>query len=213
LVIYPGAVIIPLTTTGAVGVSLFLVGLEVTLPPGSPHLSFSTLFANSHLPLFATSAVPAMWLSMTTRFAVFKDYRLTKNLTQHPLYIPLFCFAVASIFWIVVTACGDIDRESLATNGWLFMANLNPQHATATSVWNYWRLFNFTKVEWRAISAGVRDIVLLVFIGSLSLPIFASAAALEVEVSKFSMNQELLGHGISNVVSGAFGTLPNLIVS
>jgi hypothetical protein len=74
-------------------------------------------------------------------------------------------------------------------------------------------LFDLTMVEWRAISSGVRDIILLVVIGSLSLPIFASAAALELKVPEFSMNQELLGHGISNVVSGAIGALPNLFVS
>ena len=202
-----------LTITGAVGVSLFRVGLEVTLPPTSSHLSFSTLFASSHLPLLAASVVSATFLLLTTRVAVLKENWLTKNLTQHPLYIPLFCVAVASVFWIVVAARGDTDLGSLANNGWLFMAQGTRRHAMGTSDWNYWMLFDLTMVEWRAISSGVRDIILLVVIGSLSLPIFASAAALELKVPEFSMNQELLGHGISNVVSGAIGALPNLFVS
>lgn len=67
-------------------------------------------------------------------------------------------------------------------------------------------------VEWRALSAGIGDVLMLVLIGALSLPIFASEAALDWGKGDHSMNHEFVGHGISNTVAGAVGALPNLFV-
>jgi hypothetical protein len=41
--------LLALMSIGAVGVSLFLLGLEITLPHGSARLSFSTVFERAHL--------------------------------------------------------------------------------------------------------------------------------------------------------------------
>jgi len=199
-----------LTMIGAVGVSLFLLGLEITLPSSSPHLSFSSLFNKAHLPLLAASLGPAALLYLSTRLSCLD--RLPTKPTKHPLYIPLFCYAVAGVFWLVVAACEDTSMQGLASAGWLFMSEQGPAQANAGAQWDYWTLFNFDKVEWRALSAGIRDILLLVFIGALSLPIFASAAAQEWGGSDHSMNHEFVGHGISNTVAGALGALPNLLV-
>lgn len=200
-----------LIETGAVGVSLFLLGLEITLSPTSPPLSFGTLFERNHLPLLAASLGPAVLLSLSTRLSCLE--RLLKKPTKHPLYIPLFCYAVAGIFWLVVAVCGNASTQRLASAGWLFTSEHSHAQATAAAEWDYWALFNFNKVEWRALSAGMRDILLLVLIGVLSLPIFASKAALKWGGSDHSMNHEFVGHGISNAIAGAIGTLPNLFVS
>lgn len=199
-----------LTTAGAVGVSLFVLGLEITLSSTSPHLNFSTLLKKNHLPLLAASLGPAALLSLSTHLSCLD--RLPKNPTKHPLYIPLFCYAIACVFWIAVAASGDPSMQHLASTGWLFMPENGRSQATAAAEWDYWALFNFSKVEWRALSAGIRDILLLVLIGTLSLPIFASPALLEWGGSTHSMNHEFVGHGISNTIAGVIGTLPNLFV-
>jgi MFS superfamily sulfate permease-like transporter len=95
----------------------------------------------------------------------------------------------------------------------LFASERSLTQATAAAEWDYWALFDFNKVEWRALTAGTRDIAMLVLIGALSLPIFSSAAALEWGGPDHSMNHEFVGHGISNTVAGAMGALPNLFVS
>jgi MFS superfamily sulfate permease-like transporter len=195
-----------LTATGAVGVSLFLLGLEITLPRSSPHLSFNTLSGRTHLPLLVASLGPAIFLSLSTRLSYFPS--LIRNST---LYIPLYCCAVGGIFWIVVAASSRISMKGLASAGWLFTAEEGPQHSLEATEWDYWTLFDFGKLEWRALSAGIRDIILLVLIGALSLPIFTSAAALEFNVPN-NLNHDFVGHGISNVVAGAIGALPNLFV-
>lgn len=200
-----------LTVTGAVGVSLFVLGLEVTLSSTSPHLSFGTLFERAHLPLLAASLGPAVLLSLSTRLSCLDN--LPKKPTKHPLYIPLFCCAVAGVFWLVVAACENTSTQRLASAGWLFASEQGPAQATAVAEWDYWALFDFNKVEWRALSAGIRDIAMLVLIGALSLPIFASEAALKWGGPDHSMNHEFVGHGISNTIAGAMGALPNLFVS
>lgn len=205
------AVVYELTATGAVGVSLFLLGLEITLSSTSPHLSFSTLFEKAHLPLLAASIGPAVLLSLSIHLSCLEN--LPKTPTKHPLYIPLFCCAVAGVFWLVVAACGNTSTHRLASAGWLFASERSLTQATAAAEWDYWALFDFNKVEWRALTAGTRDIAMLVLIGALSLPIFSSAAALEWGGPDHSMNHEFVGHGISNTVAGAMGALPNLFVS
>ena len=206
----PRAAVNKLTATGGVGVSLFLLGLEITLPSSTPHLSISTLFENDHLPLLAASLGPAVLLSLSTHLTCLE--RLATKPTKHPLYIPLFCCAVAGIFWLVVAACEDTSIQGLASAGWLFTSEQGPIQATAAADWDYWALFNFHMVEWRALSAGIGDVLMLVLIGALSLPIFASEAALDWGKGDHSMNHEFVGHGISNTVAGAVGALPNLFV-
>ncbi|KAL6166017.1 hypothetical protein ACJQWK_07387 [Exserohilum turcicum] len=195
---------------GAVGVSLFVLGLEIPFSSKSAHLSYKTLFEKSHLPLLAASLGPAVLLSSSGRLSCLE--RIPKKPTKHPLYIPLFCFAVAGVFWLVVATCKDTSMKKLVSAGWLFSVENRSTQATAAAEWDYWALFNFKKVEWYALSAGIRDIILLVLIGALSLPIFASEAFLERGKSDNSMNHEFVGHGISNTIAGAIGTLPNLFV-
>ncbi|KAJ5047781.1 hypothetical protein J3E74DRAFT_295580 [Bipolaris maydis] len=195
---------------GAVGVSLFVLGLEIPFSSKSAHLSYKTLFEKSHLPLLAASLGPAVLLSSSGRLSCLE--RIPKKPTKHPLYIPLFCFAVAGVFWLVVATCKDASMKKLVSAGWLFSVEHRSTQATAAAEWDYWALFNFNKVEWYALSAGIRDIILLVLIGALSLPIFASEALLERGKSDNSMNHEFVGHGISNTIAGAIGTLPNLFV-
>lgn len=205
-----GAAVDELTVAGAVGVSLFVLGLEIPFSSKSAHLSYKTLFEKSHLPLLAASLGPAVLLSSSGRLSCLE--RIPKKPTKHPLYIPLFCFAVAGVFWLVVATCKDTSMKKLVSAGWLFSVENRSTQATAAAEWDYWALFNFKKVEWYALSAGIRDIILLVLIGALSLPIFASEAFLERGKSDNSMNHEFVGHGISNTIAGAIGTLPNLFV-
>lgn len=102
----------------------------------------------------------------------------------------------------------------LAEQGWLFAVESEARKQVhVNNNWNYWRLFDFTKVEWRAMRGAVMDIISLVMIGVLNLPIFASALALSLNLPSYSMDRELLGHAASNILAGVVGTVPNMIVS
>lgn len=209
-----------LTPIGGVGVSLFLLGLEITFPPPS-HLSLGNLFEVGHLPLLVASAMPAIFLSISIRVGTL--VRCTRSLTKHALYMPLFCVAVAVLFWIVVAICGNTDTTRLASAGWLFTVDAPRERRVAAQAWNYWALFDFTLIEWHAMSAGLSQMVLLVVVGALSLPVLVPLAAKETARTKvkeateqvqtqYNMNREFLAHALSNLGSGMAGTVPNLMV-
>ncbi|KAJ7208245.1 hypothetical protein GGX14DRAFT_499613 [Mycena pura] len=197
---------------GAIGVSLFVLGLGLPYPPTSTPLSLgnvaSTLFARSHLGLLAASFFPAFVLSVTLRSQRLELW--TRGLTRSAYYIPVYLLCIPVVFWILVRSL-HISKEHLVTTGWLFTVD-----STATSsggivsIWNYWALFNFKLVEWRALDSAVQNIVLLVVIGVLNLPIFVPSLAFSLDVS-YNMNHELLGQGLANFLAGIVGTVPNIL--
>lgn len=197
-----------LICVGALGVSLLLLGLEVTFPTAPPNLSFQSLFGVDHLPLLAASVVPAITLSFVTRSAVLS--RHSGGSTQNVMFVPIFCFAIAGVFWVVVAMCKDTSAETLRSTGWLFA--LAPHHHAVNEDWNYWAAFDVSRVHWRAVSAASGDMARLVVVGILSLPIFVAAVAIDIKALDYSMDQEFFGHGLANVIAGLAGTLPNVIV-
>lgn len=140
--------------------------------------------------------------------------KLTRGFTRHAMYVPLFMATVTAIFWITVFLGGKANSKGmkeLADRGWLFSLS-RPSNTTDHHAWNYWRLFDFSLVNWHAIGSATGNILLLVTIGTLNLPIFIPAMAIMLKQPRYNMNWELIGHGISNILSGATGSLPNLVV-
>jgi MFS superfamily sulfate permease-like transporter len=136
----------------------------------------------------------------------------TYGLTVSPLYVPIFCFAILSVFWIAAAAGANTNTETLASSGWLFQTNTASHEASPAADWNYWILINFREVEWRVLTTVAGDMSLLLLIGALTLPIFASAAANDLNLSEHNMNHDFMGHGIANIAAGIVGTLPAIIV-
>ncbi|KAF8207343.1 sulfate transporter family-domain-containing protein [Mycena galopus ATCC 62051] len=197
---------------GAIGVSLFVLGLGLPFPSTATPLSLenaaSTLFAKSHLGLLAASFFPAFVLSVTLRSRRLELW--TRSLTRSAYYIPIYLLCIPGVFWVVVASL-HVSKDHLVATGWLFTVD-----STATSSggivssWNYWTLFNFKLVEWRSLNSAVQNIVLLVVIGVLNLPIFVPSLAFSLDVA-YDMNHELLGQGAANILAGIFGTVPNIL--
>ncbi|KAF2653097.1 hypothetical protein K491DRAFT_21363 [Lophiostoma macrostomum CBS 122681] len=200
---------------GAIGVSLFILGLELTIPTSSQRLSLKTaediLFNKTHLPLLVASVGAAAFLSLSLRLGTL--FKLTRGFTQSPLYVPMYCFFIAGVFWIVVAAAKYSNAHGLATlrsTGWLFTVETSTRD-TGGFGWNYWALFDFSLVQWSAITVAFKDIALLVLLAVVSLPIYIPAMALTLNVPEYNMNWELLGHGVSNTLAAIAGTVPNLV--
>lgn len=198
--------------------SLFLLALELTLPPTAAvltlHSAKDVLFNVDHLPLLFASIIPAFFLSISIRLPSLE--KASFGLTQHALYVPAYMLAVAAIFWVTVAGIGSTDSDGLhhlSSRGWLFtLQDLSGHDQSLESAWNYWTYFDFSLVRWSAIGKAIQDIVLLVLIGVLNLPIYVPAMALSLDIPVYHMNHELFGHGISNILAGIVGTVPNLVV-
>ncbi len=106
---------------GAIGLSLFILGLGLMLPPSSPALTLSSassvLFNSSYLPLLVASFFPALILSVSTRSQLIN--RWTRGMVQNAYYVPCYLFSIPLIFWIIVGAL-HCPRDTLVANGWLF---------------------------------------------------------------------------------------------
>ncbi|KAF9467786.1 sulfate transporter family-domain-containing protein [Collybia nuda] len=197
---------------GAIGLSLFILGLGLMLPESSPLLTLSSarsvLFSFSHLPLLAASFVPAFMLSLSKRSRVLA--RLTRGATHHAYFIPASLCFIPIIFWVIAGSM-HTPQETLIVHGWLFRVDVTAaQQSGIGTSWIYWREFDFPRVEWWALKHAIANIVLLVVIGVLNLPIFVPALAFSLDVP-YDMNHEFLGQGIANLLSGVTGTVPNIL--
>ena len=204
-------------SSGAIGVSLFLLALQLTLPPTAPKLDLASaghvLFNDTHLPLFFASILPALFLSTSIRLPLLA--KLTRGFTDHALYVPTYMFTIIGIFWVAVAATAQANKPGmshLADVGWLFTVQPNIKSNATHQAWNYWASFDFPRVQWSAMTSAIQDIVLVVVIGVLNLPIYIPSMALTLDVPTYDMNHEFLGHGVSNILAGVVGTIPNLVV-
>ncbi|KAK0197494.1 hypothetical protein F5146DRAFT_1130353 [Armillaria mellea] len=173
---------------GAIGLSLFILGLGLMLPPSSPVLTLSSagsiLFNSSHLPHLVASFFPALILSVSTRSQLIN--RWTRGTVQ--------------------------NADALVANGWLFRVDASATRGSGIgTAWIYWREFDFSKVEWWAMKNAIENIVLLVVIGVLNLPIYVPALAFSLNVP-YDMNHEFFGQGAANILTGITGTAPNILV-
>ncbi|KAJ7681984.1 sulfate transporter family-domain-containing protein [Mycena polygramma] len=197
---------------GAIGVSLFVLGLGLPFPPSETPLSLgnvrSTLFDQSHLEILAASLFPAFVLSVTLRSQAVAKW--TRGLVRSAYYIPVYLLCIPAVFWIVARSLHCSNQE-LIEKGWLFTVDsASTSSAGIAASWNYWTLFNFKLIEWRAVKSAIQNIVLLVVIGVLNLPIFVPSLAFSLDVA-YDMNHELIGQGAANILAGALGTLPNIL--
>ena len=203
---------------GGIGVSLFLLGLGLPLPPSSPALTLSNadtvLFGVDHLGLLFASCGPAFFLSISLRSELLR--RCTFGKSRHAYYIPLYFLLIPILFWITIAGLKNTNRagmEMLTKTGWLFeVDDLARSQSGVGSAWVYWTLFDFSKVDIHALKKATTNIVLLVVIGVLNLPIYVPALGSALGVS-VNMNHEFIGQGVANILAGCAGTVPNILAS
>lgn len=108
--------------------------------------------------------------------------------------------------------------KGLVADGWLFDVQ-GTRRGNGTGIGinvdsniNYWQLFDFSNLDWRALGAPAKNIVLVVLIGVVNLLVAIGALETMVPDVKPDVDRELLGLGVANFLAGAVGALPTLIV-
>ncbi|KAI9712027.1 MAG: hypothetical protein M1820_001736, partial [Bogoriella megaspora] len=102
--------------------------------------------------------------------------------------------------------------SSLTSSGWLFPVQTSGGRDTENRIpWDYWSLYDFSNVEWSALKAAAPDIALTVLMGIIDLPVYTRAISASLNDARYSMDREILGHGVSNLLGGLMGTIPNLV--
>ncbi|KAE9975946.1 hypothetical protein BLS_002331 [Venturia inaequalis] len=184
---------------GGVGVFLFLTGLEVSagldLTAGWTSKVLYGLVSGLTLPLWI---IP---LSLAILLMVIRHY------LAHPSVMPAFFIAVVGIFFIVIAAIPKLHLQDLREHGWIFDAP-----AAGVPFWNFYTYYNFGIVNWTALSKTIPTMFALSFFGIIHVPINVPALGIAVQEDDVNINRELLGHGISNVLSGLVGSIQNYLV-
>ncbi|ELU36902.1 sulfate anion transporter [Rhizoctonia solani AG-1 IA] len=117
--------------------------------------------------------------------------QVEKKLTQG---VCIDFIGIGVIFYIVVAAVG-VDIQSLRSGGWVFDVG------GSTEPWC-----------WSAIWAGMPTQLALLFFNILHPPLNVPALAVSLNEDSIDTNRELTAHGISNLLAGFTGTVPNYLV-
>ncbi|CEP12142.1 hypothetical protein [Parasitella parasitica] len=186
-------------TIGGVGWFLIATGIEVagrldenlvyTIP------MFKKIFLDSH--------VFSLWFSA---LAVAILLRLIQYRISSPLVVPAFFMALPLAFYLIVFVSG-LDVSHVREAGWIF-----PLVESNLPFWHFYTYYDFTLVDWRAVAETIPAMLALTFFGVLHVPINVPALGVSTNKDDVNVNRELVAHGISNAVSGLFGTVQNYLV-
>ncbi|KAJ3274174.1 hypothetical protein HDV01_003457 [Terramyces sp. JEL0728] len=128
------------------------------------------------------------------------------NFVDHPMLVPIFYAVIPFLFYIVVFSIG-IPLDELRKLGWLF----NFESANDAPFYIFWTFFDFKQVKWSAVMATIPTQLALTFFGILHVPINVPALAVSTR-QDVDLSNEIIGHGLSNILSGLAGTTQNYLV-
>lgn len=186
-------------TIGGVGWFLVATGVEV-----AGRLEENLVYTIPMLKkIFLDTHVLALWSSA---FAVAILLRIIQHRITSPMVVPIFFMVLPIAFYIVVLIFG-LDVQSVRDAGWIF-----PLVESNTPFWHFYTYYDFRLVDWRAVAETIPAMLALTFFGVLHVPINVPALGVSTNKDDVDVNRELVAHGISNAVSGLFGTVQNYLV-
>ncbi|KAI8814169.1 sulfate transporter family-domain-containing protein [Cladochytrium replicatum] len=179
------------------GIGLFLMETALEVSTGVK-LELSTAKQ-----LFLEPANVMLWGS---GLAIALTLKLMQRVISHPLFVPSFYVAVPLLFYVLVWSLG-ISMDDLRKGRWLF----DLPDAQSVPYYTFWTYYDLNKTVWSAIPATIPTQLALVFFGILHVPINVPALAVSTH-QDVDTNLEIVGHGISNLLAGVFGTVQNYLV-
>ncbi|OJD14775.1 hypothetical protein ACJ73_09042 [Blastomyces percursus] len=116
-------------------------------------------------------------------------------------------FVSIGVFFYFVKFSFNIPLETLRDRGWIFKA------PSSSEPWyHFYTLYDFSLVHWPALAETIPSMFALTFFGVLHVPINVPALGISTGEDNLNVDRELVAHGISNAVSGFFGSIQNYLV-
>ncbi|PGH36828.1 hypothetical protein GX50_00285 [[Emmonsia] crescens] len=116
-------------------------------------------------------------------------------------------FISMGVIFYIVKFCLNIPLEILRSRGWVFEA------PSSSEPWyHFYTLYDFSAVHWPALAETIPAMFALTFFGVLHVPINVPALGISTGEDNLNVDRELVAHGISNAVSGLFGSIQNYLV-
>ncbi|GMK57284.1 hypothetical protein CspeluHIS016_0401180 [Cutaneotrichosporon spelunceum] len=184
---------------GGVGVFLFITGLQVSL--GVSGSDFRYDLATLKL-FFANLLSVALW-GLPLALAIL--LRVITHFFHHQLIFPAYFLILPAIFYVIV-AIGGWDWQYLRDLNWVFDVGQNVQ-----PWYSFYAGFKFNLVSWRVVWLAMPTQLALMFFGILHVPLNVPALGVSLAEDNVSLNRELVAHGVSNMLSGMAGSVPNYL--
>lgn len=184
---------------GGVGYFLVITGFEVTTR--IERFQYSLPFIIS---LFTDLQLLLKWL---VPVLLTVSLYMLQNIFKHSLVLPSFYVGTFLLFHFVVAILPNLSLQQLRDLGWIF-----PVAESDGSWYDFYKLFDFSKVHWWLILKNFPTMMALTFFGILHVPINVPALAMTMQIDKYDVDVELIAHGYSNFVSGLMGSVQNYLV-
>ncbi len=183
---------------GGVGWFLVVTGLEVSARlDGNLNYDMPTLqklFQNDTVFLWTIPLALAIFLKIAQRFV------------KSNFLVGVYFMSVALVFYFFKFALG-FPIKTLRDHGWVFDA------PPAGNPWyHFYTLYDFRAVNWEALAETIPAMFALTFFGILHVPINLPALSISTGEDNLNLDRELLAHGVSNALSGLFGSIQNYLV-
>ncbi|ETN46344.1 uncharacterized protein HMPREF1541_00528 [Cyphellophora europaea CBS 101466] len=183
---------------GGVGFFLFVTGIEVSARlPGNLNYNLDTLRQ-----LFQGDTV-GLWI---LPFGLALILKTTQHFVKSEMLVGGYFIGVAVLFYVFKFAL-HLPMETLHSQGWVF------DSPPAGNPWyHFWTLYDLKAVDWAAFGETIPAMFALTFFGLLHVPINVPALGIATNEDNLNVDRELIAHGISNSLSGLFGSVQNYLV-
>ncbi|CBQ68399.1 conserved hypothetical protein (N-terminal fragment), partial [Sporisorium reilianum SRZ2] len=188
---------------GGVGIFLIETGLEVCSRLQSEdgfQYDLETLRF-----FFQSGHMIALWLPPLLLAILL---RIITSRFHHPLIFPGYFLMIPVLFYVVTSGILGIPIQQLRNDGWVFDIG---ETASKAAFYRFYTYFDFSQTSWRALWATMPTQLALVFFGILHVPLNVPALGVSINEDNVDTDRELVAHGISNLVAGLIGTVPNYL--
>ncbi|PWN44571.1 hypothetical protein IE81DRAFT_310490 [Ceraceosorus guamensis] len=133
--------------------------------------------------------------------------RLITARFHHPLIFPAYFLVLPVLFYAFVVGAGRQTLPFLRDHGWVFDIG----DAGNTPFWRFYTYFDFRKTSLTALWSTMPTQLALTFFSILHVPLNVPALAVSVGEDNLDTDRELVAHGVSNILAGLLGSVPNYL--
>ncbi|KAH3669548.1 hypothetical protein WICMUC_004970 [Wickerhamomyces mucosus] len=188
---------------GGVGYFLIVTGLEISSRLGAFEYSLDYLSQLIEVDNLIKISIPILLTIVLV---------IVQLLNNHSLILPSFYIAVFILFHVIIIIIPNFDLNGARKLGYLFESSTS-DNSKSSAWYEFYKLYDFKIVDWVLVFKQIPDILALTFFGILHVPINIPALAVSTnQESDVNVDKELIAHGLSNLISGAFGSIQNYLV-
>ncbi|GMM27431.1 Vsb1 protein [Martiniozyma asiatica (nom. inval.)] len=187
---------------GGVGYFLFITAIEVSSRiEGGFEYNFKTLKFLMEPLTFLQWTIPLILTLVLIS--------IQKFISNSSLIVPLYFILIFILFHLLIWIVPNWNLTIARDFGWIF----NLDNSSSNEPWyQFYHYYDFNLCQWWLIIDELPTMLALTFFGILHVPINVPALALSIGMDEFDVDRELIAHGLSNFISGIFGSIQNYLV-